>query len=66
MSRVSELEKSVHELTEQEYREFRHRFLEQDWERWDRQIETDSQSGRLDFLLQEALDAKKRGDLTDL
>jgi len=27
-----------------------------DWERWDRQIELDSASGKLDFLIKEAVD----------
>jgi hypothetical protein len=28
---------------------------------WDKEIEADSKAGRLDFLIQEALDAKKQG-----
>ncbi len=66
MNRVTDLEKAVKELTEQEYCEFRKRFLERDWEMWDRQIEADSNSGKLDFLVREAFEAKKRGDLREL
>ncbi|MBN2328547.1 MAG: hypothetical protein JXR73_15500 [Candidatus Omnitrophica bacterium] len=66
MNKVTELEKAVNELSEQEYREFRQRFLERDWEKWDQQIEADSKSGKLDFLMQEALDAKKRGEQQNL
>jgi hypothetical protein len=40
--------------------------LEKDWENWDRQIEEDSKAGKLDFLVTEALEAKKRGYLKDL
>jgi hypothetical protein len=40
--------------------------LEKDWEKWDRQIEEDSKAGKLDFLVKEALEAKKRGHLKDL
>ena len=41
-------------------------FLEHDWEEWDKQIQTDSESGKLDFLVQEAMNEKKQGRLRDL
>ena len=66
MTRVEELEKAVDALSEKEYSIFRQKFLERDWEKWDRQIETDSKSGNLDFLIKEASDAKKSGDLENL
>ena len=66
MTRVEELEKAVDALSEKEYRVFRQRFLERDWEKWDLQIETVSKSGNLDFLIKEASDAKKSGDLENL
>ena len=53
-------------LTEEEYREFRHWFLERDWEQWDRQMEADSRTGKLDFIVREALEAKKQGKLDEL
>ena len=66
MTRVEDIEKAVDELSKKEYGIFRQRFLERDWEKWDRQIETDSKSGKLDFLIKEASDAKKSGDLENL
>ena len=33
---------------------------------WDKQIEADSQSGKLDFLVKEAMDEKSRGKLREL
>ena len=30
------------------------------WEKWDREIEADSASGKLDFLLREAAEANRR------
>lgn len=33
---------------------------------WDRQIAADAESGKLDFLLEEALQAEKKGQLKDL
>ncbi|MEW6352551.1 MAG: hypothetical protein AB1646_26185 [Thermodesulfobacteriota bacterium] len=66
MMKLEELETAVDALPEGEYREFRRWFLEKDWDRWDKEIEEDSQAGRLDFLVKEALDAKKEGKLRDL
>ena len=42
------------------------RLSELDWENWDRQIEADSKSGKLDFLIAEAFEAKKKGTLKEL
>jgi len=53
-------------LSDEEYREFRRRFLESDWEKWDNQIEEDAKAGKLDFLPKEAREAKKGGHLRDL
>ena len=59
MARIQELEKAVSSLPENEYKQFRQWFLDQDWKKWDRQIEDDSRDGKLDFLLEEADEAKK-------
>ena len=66
MTRLEELETAVGALPEKEYRKFRQWFLERDWEKWDRQIEADSASGKLDFLAREAREAKKSGKLRNL
>ena len=33
---------------------------------WDRQIEADSESGKLDFLVADAIEAKEKGTLSKL
>ncbi len=66
MAKLKELEKAVTALPEDEYRKFRRWFLERDWETWDGELEADSKAGKLDFLVQEALDAKKERKLKDL
>ncbi|MGW8258243.1 MAG: hypothetical protein ACWGMZ_12210 [Thermoguttaceae bacterium] len=66
MTKLEELEIAVDSLPEKEYSEFRRWFLERDWAKWDTQVEEDSRSGKLDFLVNEALDAKKQGKLRDL
>jgi hypothetical protein len=42
------------------------RLSARDWERWDKEIESDSEAGKLDFLVREGLDAKAEGTLEDL
>jgi hypothetical protein len=66
MTKVEELEKAIDNLPEEEHRRFRRWFMEKDWERWDRQIAEDSRAGELDFLVKEALDAKKGNGLREL
>jgi hypothetical protein len=66
MTNLEELEMAVASLSEEEYGEFRRWFLERDWEKWDRQIEEVSRAGKLDFLVKEALEAKKDGELKEL
>ena len=66
MTRLEELELAIGSLPEEEFGELRRWLLERDWEKWDRQIEEDSAAGKLDFLLEEARQAKARGALKDL
>jgi hypothetical protein len=66
MTRLEELEFRINSLPEAEYGEFRRWFLERDWVKWDRQIEADSVSGRLDFLVREAQEARAKGTLSEL
>jgi len=66
MSKVEELEKAIDALPEEEYIQLRNWFSEKDWKKWDRQIKADSQSGKLDFLVQEAFEAKKKNKLREL
>lgn len=66
MSKVEELEKAIELLPEEEYKQLRQWFSEKDWHKWDQQIEADSKSGKLDFLLQEALEAKSKNKLREL
>jgi hypothetical protein len=66
MTKVEELEVAVASLPREEYVQFRRWFFERDWENWDREIETDSASGKLDFLVREALYLRKSNRLGDL
>jgi hypothetical protein len=66
MSTVEEILRSIESLSEEEYSRLREWFSERDWEKWDRQIKADSESGKLDFLIKEARDEKTKGKLKEL
>ena len=54
MTTIAEIQQAVLALPEADYVRFYQWISELDWERWDRQIEADSESGALDFLAEEA------------
>lgn len=60
MSKVEEIELAIESLSEEEYARFRRWFSERDWQKWDRKIEADFALGKLDFLIKEALDEKRK------
>lgn len=66
MSRLEKIQQAILALPEAEYKQLRHWFSELDWKKWDREIEADSDAGKLDFLIAEALEEKKKGTLKDL
>lgn len=66
MSTVEKILRSIESLSEEEYARLREWFSERDWEKWDRQIKADSESGKLDFLIKEARDEKAKGKLKEL
>jgi hypothetical protein len=64
--RIEEIKNVVNSLPVAECQNFRDWFLEREWAQWDKQIQADSESGKLDFLIEEAMDEKNRGKLRDL
>lgn len=66
MSKVDELKTVIERLSSEEFTELVRWVSEKDWERWDKEIEADSEAGKLDFLMREALDGKAKGTLKDL
>jgi hypothetical protein len=53
VSSVAEIEAAIAQLPAGEFQELLRRLNERDAADWDRQIEADSNSGKLDFLLKE-------------
>lgn len=66
MTRIDALKQAIEKLPEDDYIALRQWFSEKDWRKWDRLIEEDSASGKLDFLVREARDEKNKGNLRGL
>ena len=66
MSKIDDLKAALESLPSDEFAEIFRWLSEKDWERWDQEIEADSQAGRLDFLVREARAEKAKGTLKDL
>ncbi len=66
MSRIEQILSSIESLSDQEFAKLRDWFAERDWERWNKQIEEDSEAGKLDFLIKEALTEKEKDTLKEL
>jgi len=65
MSTLQEIEDAVRQLSSQDLAAFRAWFAELDAAAWDRQIEEDVATGRLDALADEALNDLQQGRCTD-
>ena len=50
MREVEQIEEQIERLDDQVFARLRQWFIEYDHARWDRQIDADSASGKLDFL----------------
>ena len=63
---VAKIQEEILALSETDYQQLKQWFNDLEWEKWDRQIEADSNAGKLDFLIDEALEAKEKGTLKNL
>ena len=66
MSKIEELKTDIERLSSEEAAELFRWLSEREWESWDKEMEADSQAGRLDFLVREARQEKNRGTLKEL
>ncbi|CAH1091425.1 hypothetical protein [Candidatus Nitrotoga sp. 1052] len=66
MATVETIEEQIAELDNASFSKLRDWFLEFDQSRWDKQIEVDSNAGKLDFLINAALDEHRAGKTRDL
>jgi len=66
MLALKKIEKEILTLPEKDYSNLRIWFYSQDSEKWDNEIKQDSESGKLDFLINEALIEKSQDKLKNL
>ena len=66
MVKVQEIQAAIEALPHTDYARLRRWFSQRDWKQWDKQIEADSEAGKLDFLLKEAAADKAAGRLREL
>ena len=66
MTKVEKLEWEIQNLSPAEFAAFREWFREYDSREWDRQIEEDIRTGKLDKLAEEALTAHEAGEIKGL
>lgn len=55
MTKVEQLEEEIKKLSPGEFAKLREWLLEIDWQQWDREIERDAASGKLDKLFEKSL-----------
>jgi hypothetical protein len=66
MTQVEILEKNIAELDDDSFAKLREWFIEFDQARWDKQLEADSNAGKLDSLINSALAEHQAGKTRDL
>ena len=66
MMSVETIEEQIAALDNASFSKLRDWFIEFDQSQWDRQIEVDSNAGKLDFLINAALVEHKAGKTRDL
>ena len=66
MISVEVLEKQITELDNESFSKLRDWFIEFEQSRWEKQIEADSNAGKLDFLIEAALTEHQSGKTRSL
>ena len=66
MTRVETIEEEIQALSQAEFEELREWVLERDWQAWDKQIEEDAASGKLDKLFEKALASHRAGESREI
>ena len=66
MPNIAKIQEDILALSKTDYQQLRQWFNELEWDEWDRQIEEDSNAGKLDFLIAEAHEAEEKGTLKKL
>ena len=63
MTKVDQLKVEIESLPSEQIAEIYRWLAEKEWEKWDKEIERDARGGKLDFLVREAREEKRKGKL---
>lgn len=66
MTRVEAIEQEIQKLSREEFAQLRDWLAEKDWQEWDRRLEKDVASGRLDAVFEETLRAHRASKSPEL
>lgn len=66
MTKVKDIQAAIKSLSPQEVTDLRRWISDLDWDNWEQEIEQDSEQGKLDFLIEEALAEKAQNKLGQL
>ena len=66
MTKVEEIQAAIQSLSPQEFTDLRQWISNLDWDNWEQEIKQDSEQGKLDFLIEEALAEKAQNQLGQL
>lgn len=66
MSKIKELQEKVHNLSPEEFAQFREWFYELENERWDKEIARDFQAGKFDQMIEKAQREFAQGKASEL
>jgi len=66
MKSLEDIKSEIEALPRREYMKLVHWISERDWKAWDQEVESDSKSGKLNFLIDEGLAEKEKGKLREL
>lgn len=66
MTNIQLIEDQIQHLDNQSFAALRYWFIEYEHARWDRQVTIDSEAGKLDFLIDEALAEHRAGKTNPL
>ena len=61
MTALEQIESEIRKLSTEDFAKLRDWLLELDWQEWDRQIEEDAASGKLDKLFEKSLADHRAG-----
>lgn len=63
---IEQVKADIEALSSEDFRRLQEWIEEKSWQQWDDQVENDVALGKLDFLREEAMTAKRKGQLKNL